>query len=85
MGTTLMSLGNMPAGEGLGGVVSSALMIIGTLALIYGVLVLLDRYHKKHGGDKPAEPPSGSEPENKTFPQVLDEQIRKNEDKDGKA
>ena len=78
-----MSLGDTPAGEGFGGVLMSFLLIIGTMALIYGVLVLLDRYHKKHGDDeKPSEPPAAP-PAPKTFPEVLSEQIRKNDDKDG--
>lgn len=77
-----MSIGSMPAEEGLGGVLSSALLALGTLALIYGVLVLLDRYHKKHSaGEKPEEPPQENiQP--RSFPQVLDEQLKKQEDKD---
>ncbi|MBQ9483042.1 MAG: hypothetical protein IJU82_02525 [Ruminiclostridium sp.] len=76
----LMALGDTPAGEGFGGVLMSALLVIGTMALIYGVLVIIDRYHKKHMNDKkPSEPPVPPAP--KTFPQVLDEQIKKNEDK----
>lgn len=83
MTSILMSLGDTPAGEGFGGVLVSALLAFGTMALIYGVLVLIDRYHKKHMNDekppeKPAEPPQP-----KTFPQVLSEQIHKSEEKDG--
>lgn len=81
MTSILMSLGDTPAGEGFGGVLMSALLVIGTMALIYGVLVLIDRYHKKHMNDgKPEEPPAAP-PAPKSFPQVLNEQIKKNEDK----
>ena len=77
----IMSLGDTPAGEGFGGVLMSALLVIGTMALIYGVLVLIDRYHKKHMNDKKPPEQLPAPPDPKTFPQVLDEQIKKNEDK----
>ena len=77
----LMSLGDTPAGEGFGGVLMSALLVIGTMALIYGVLVLIDRYHKKHMNDKKPTEQLPPPPDPKIFPQVLDEQIKKNEDK----
>ena len=82
MFSLLMSLGDMPAGEGLGGVISSALLALGTLALIYAVLVILDRYHKKHGGDEVPPEPQEQKPAQRSFPQVLSEQMKKNEDKD---
>ena len=85
MNLITMAIGNTPAAEGIGGVISSMLLIIGTLALIYGVLAVMDRYHKKHyGDDKPDETPSSdNNTEDKTFPQVLSEQIRKSKEKDG--
>ena len=86
MNTVLMSLGDMPAGEGIGGVISSALLAGGTLALIYGVLVVIDRYHKKHSsGESRSDDTTQEQPVSRTFPQVLDEQIEKSKDKDGRA
>lgn len=80
-----MSLGDMPAGEGFGGVLSSALLALGTLALIYGVLAALDSYHKKHSGDEKPDDKPEVPPAPRSFQQVLSDQIRKKEDKDGQG
>ncbi len=80
----LLSLGDKPAAEGIGGVISSALLALGTLALIYLVLVAIDRYHKKHGsGDNDSTqqmpPDSGSD----SFRKVLTEEIKKKDEENG--
>ena len=83
MNNILMSLGDKPAAEGIGGVISSALLAAGTLALIYLVLVLIDKYHKKHSTDeqdKPASPPESTE---ESFRKVLTDEIKKKDEENG--
>ena len=65
----LMSLGDKPAAEGISGVLSSALLAAGTLALIYLVLVVIDKYHKKHSGenDSRQSPPAEDSPDGESF------------------
>ena len=85
MNYILMALGNKPAQEGIGDMLVAFLLAAGTLALIYGVLVLIDRYHRKHGGEeKPAEPQDAAPAAPKSFPEVLSEQIKKSSDDDDK-
>ena len=84
MNYVLMSLGDKPAAEGLGGVVSSALLVLGALALIYLVLVAIDRYHKKHGGEDDAGQQSGKGGNNgDSFRKVLTEEIKKKDEENG--
>lgn len=44
---TLLSLGDMPAGEGFSAVAVSALGAFGALALIFAVLVIMNKIHEK--------------------------------------
>ena len=77
-----MSIGSKPAAEGFGGVISSALLAGGTLALIYLVLVLIDRHYKKtHSDDnKTAHTEENRSPA--FFRDVLEREIEKKNEKD---
>ena len=83
----MMSPGSRPAGEDIGGFIMSALLTIFTLALIYGVLVLIDRrYKKNHPEGEKKEEPEKKEHTYMSFPEVLSDEIKKNgdnNDKDG--
>ncbi len=78
----LMSIGSKPAAEGFGGVISSALLAGGTLALIYLVLVLIDRHYKKthSNDDKTAHTEEDRSPT--AFRYVLAKEIDKKNEKD---
>ncbi len=83
----MMSPGNRPVVEDIGGFIMSALLTLFTLALIYGVLVLIDRrYKKNHPEGENREEPEKKEHTYMSFPQVLSDEINKNSennDKDG--
>lgn len=80
----LMSLGDKPAAEGFGGVISSALLALGTLALIYLVLVMIDKYHKKHSGsENDITQPPPEENTGDSFRKVLTEEIKKKDEENG--
>lgn len=51
---TILSLGDLPAGEGVSAVLVSALGAFAALALIFLVLVVMNRIHEKNnpGGDE---------------------------------
>ncbi len=80
MDIILLTISNKPASEGIGSVIVSALLAIGAMALIYGVLEFLNRRNRKKGGD--AEKASVQQP-SVTFKQVLDRKMKEKEDKDG--
>lgn len=82
MTTILMSIGDRPAAQGFGGVISSALLAVGTLALIYLVLVLIDRHYKKHKDDTDTKTSDQKNKSPETFRDILDEEIEKNKEKD---
>ena len=72
------------AGENIGQVFVWLLMVAGTLALIYAVLSVLDRRYKKNGGNPPAEPEKKiKKKDEKTFPEVLSDEIERSRDDDG--
>ncbi len=82
---TLMALGDTPAGEGIGGAVIAMLAIIGTFALIYALLEIMDRVRKKKENGKDSD--QAAEATKKEFIDVLAEKMREKEDEDrsGKA
>ena len=75
----LLTVSNRPASEGIGSVIVSALLALGAMALIYGVLEFLNRRNRKNGGagEKPPVQQSSA-----TFKQVLDKKMREKQDKD---
>ncbi|MBP5604477.1 MAG: hypothetical protein J6X60_02895 [Ruminiclostridium sp.] len=85
MSIILLSAGNRPVADDIGGVIMSVLLTVFTLALIYGVLVLIDRRYKKNiqQSDKKDEPEK-KEHTYMSFPQVLSDEIKKNSDNNDK-
>ncbi|MBR6243393.1 MAG: hypothetical protein IKQ90_07860 [Ruminococcus sp.] len=79
MDLILLTVSNKPASEGIGSVIVSALLAIGAMALIYGVLELLNRRNRKNTSDS-AKPPV--QQPHATFKQVLDRKMREKEEKD---
>lgn|GEM_PF-2459361 len=87
----ISAINNAPAGDGLGSVLLSGLTALGVMALIYGVLELMDHVNKKKGGEdrqntsSPVTRNKGS-----AFSRVLSQKIRQrdeqeNNDKDMRA
>ena len=67
------------AGDNIGQVFVWLLMVVGTLALIYAVLAVLDRRYKKNGGEDTADT---EKKDDKTFRQVLSDEIEKSREDD---
>ena len=67
------------AGDNIGQVFVWLLMVVGTLALIYAVLAVLDRRYKKNGGKDTADT---EKKDDKTFRQVLSDEIEKSREDD---
>ncbi len=67
------------AGDNIGQVFVWLLMVVGTLALIYAVLAILDRRYKKNGGEDTADT---EKKDDKTFRQVLSDEIEKSREDD---
>ncbi len=80
METIITAINNKPAGEGFGSVLLSGLLAVGVMALIYGVLELMNHVRKKKdSNEKPdVQPPltSGSR-----FARVLEKQIEQRNEK----
>ena len=79
MDMILLTVSNKPASEGFGSVIVSALLALGAMALIYGVLEFLNRRYRKKGDDG-EQPPVQQSPA--TFKQVLDRKMREKQDND---
>lgn len=56
----IAAVGDLPAGEGLGAVLGAALNGLLALALIFGVLIIMDRVRKKKGAGIPSDEPDGT-------------------------
>lgn len=56
----IAAVGDLPAGEGLGAVLGAALNGLLALALIFGVLIVMDRVRKKKETGKPSDEPDGT-------------------------
>ena len=67
------------AGDNIGQVFVWLLMVVGTLALIYAVLAVLDRRYKKNSGEDTADT---EKKDDKTFRQVLSDEIEKSREDD---
>ncbi len=79
MNLLLSSLGDTPAGEGIGGAVMAIIAVLGTFALIYAILEIMDKIRKKKEND----PGSGEvkAADKKEFIDVLAEKMQEKEDK----
>ncbi len=75
----LLATNNKPAAEGFGESLVWFLMVVGTLALIYAILMIIDRRYRKKGGEQPAEP---EKKDPKTFGEVLSEKIEQKKEND---
>ena len=75
----LLANNNASAGENLGQVFVWFLLVVGTLALIYAILIIIDRRYRKKGGEQPAEP---EKKDPKTFGEVLSEKIEQKKEND---
>ncbi len=56
----IAAVGDLPAGEGLGAVLGAALNGLLALALIFGVLIVMDQVRKKKEAGKPSDEPDGT-------------------------
>lgn len=67
----IAALGDLPAGEGFGAVLGVALNGLLALALIFGVLMILDRVHQKKNDDpeKNTEAPEEQVPQKNEAPE----------------
>lgn len=79
MEAIIAAINSKPAGEGFGSVLLAALTAIGVMALIYGVLELMNHVRKKKGGKDEPMPPQMPEdlPDNRgsLFARVLAKRI----------
>ncbi|MCM1334103.1 MAG: hypothetical protein NC084_02845 [Bacteroides sp.] len=57
---TLSALGDLPAGEGFSAILGAALNGLLALALIFAVLIVMDRVRKKKETEKPPNEPNGT-------------------------
>lgn len=56
----MTAVGDLPAGEGIGAVLGAALNGLLALALIFGVLIVMDQVRKKKEAGKPSDEPDGT-------------------------
>lgn len=89
MESVISAINNSPAGNGLGSVLLSGLTALAVMALIYGVLELMNHVNKKRGGGEDQQPQNPPETRNKgsAFSRVLAQKIKQkneqeNNDKD---
>ena len=81
METIIAAFHNKPAGEGFGSVLLSGLLAVGVMAVIYGVLGLMNRVWKKKSGSEKQQlqqPPKSS---GTLFARVLEKQMRQRSEK----
>ena len=85
MSTIITAINNTSAGNGIGSVLLSGLTALSVMALIYGVLELMNRINKKKGGGEEQPPkPSASQNKGSAFSRVLAQKIRQKNDRDNK-
>ena len=89
MESVISAINNNPAGSGLGSVLLSGLTALAVMALIYGVLELMNHVNKKKGNGEGQQPQKPPETRNKgsAFSRVLAQKIKQkneqeNNDKD---
>ena len=87
METIISAINNNPAGSGLGSVLLSGLTALGVMALIYGVLELMDHVNKKKGGGEEQQPPQYPVQRNNgsLFSRVLAQKMKQKNERDGSA
>ena len=73
-----MAINNTSAGSGLGSVLLSGLTALSVMALIYGVLELMNHVRRKKGGDsgEPQKPPAERN-NGSAFARVLADKLKK--------
>lgn len=83
METIIAAIGSRPAGDGLGSVVMSALTALAVMALIYGVLELMNHVNKKKNDENKQQPPP-AEPQNRgaAFSRVLAQKIKQRRERE---
>jgi len=78
MEALIMAINNTPAGDGIGSVLLSGLIALGVMALIYGVLELMNHVNKKKGGDDAGQQNTFVRKNNgSAFARVLADKIKK--------
>jgi hypothetical protein len=81
METIIAAINNKPAGEGFGSVLLSGLLAVGVMALIYGVLELMNYVRKKNDTEKKTEKPDVHQSSGSIFARVLEKQIEQRNEK----
>ena len=81
METVIAAINNTPAGEGFGSVLLSGLLAAGVMALIYGVLELMNHIRSKKGGNDERGSQQLPKSSGGLFARVLEKQIQQRDEK----